>query len=217
MAQFSPEMFTFLDDLAANNNRDWFNANKARFESDVKAPLHAFVAAIAPLVATIDPAATCDAKSVFRIYRDTRFGADKSPYKTHAAAQFSRGRDHGPAATGYYLHLQSGGSFFAGGLWLPEPKIAAQIRTAIDASQSRWVAARDGAGGIEGDQFLARVPRGFAPEHPLATDLRRKSFTAWSRLSDEQVLRSDIVHLVAERVARIAPLVKFLAEAVGTS
>lgn len=217
MATFPPAMFPFLEELARNNNREWFTANKPRFERDVKAPLLAFVTAFAPRMAAIDSEALCDAKSIFRIYRDTRFGGDKTPYKTHAAAQFSRGRDRGPAGTGYYLHLEPGGSFFAGGLWAPEPRIAALIRTAIDRHQEEWVAGREQAGGIEGEQFLARVPKPFAADHPLALDLRRKSFTAWTRIPDHEILGHRVVDVVAGHATRIAPLVKFLATAVASA
>jgi uncharacterized protein (TIGR02453 family) len=220
MATFSPALFAFLTELAANNDREWFTANKKRFDRDVKAPLHAFVAALAPRLATIDPLAVCTDKSVFRIYRDTRFGANKAPYKTHAGLQFPRasgpgGAEKGPSATGYYLHLEPGASFLTGGLWLPEPAVAARIRAAIDAHAPRWVEIRDALGGLDTGESLVRTPKPFAADHPLADDLRRKSFTASVRLTDAEVCAGDFVERVAAGCGRLVPLVGFLGDAVG--
>ncbi|MDP2311561.1 MAG: DUF2461 domain-containing protein [Pseudomonadota bacterium] len=207
---FSPALFTFLTDLAAHNDRDWFTANKGRYETDVKAPLLAFVRALAPRLAEIDPAAICDDKSVFRIYRDTRFSTNKAPYKTHASAQFPRGREKGPAATGYYLHLEPGGSFLVGGLWQPDPTVAGRIRAAIDTHAPTWIAVRDGLGGLDAGASLVRIPRGYAADHPLAEDLRRKSFTAATLFTDAQVCADDFVDRVADGCRRVLPLVSFL-------
>ncbi len=215
MATFSPAFFDFLTELAANNDRVWFTANKARFERDVKAPLHAFVAALAPKLAAVDPDAVCTDRSVFRIYRDTRFGADKRPYKTHAALQFPRGAGKGPSATGYYLHLEPGGSFFAGGLWAPEPAVAATIRAAIDTHSPRWVAIRDALGGLDAGESLVRIPKGYAADHPLGEDLRRKSFTASVKLTDAEIVAEGLEDRVARECGRLLPLVEFLNDATG--
>ncbi|MDP2306127.1 MAG: DUF2461 domain-containing protein [Pseudomonadota bacterium] len=217
MGSFSPALFEFLTELAAHNDREWFTANKGRFERDVKAPLHAFVAALAPRLALVDPEAVCTDKSVFRIYRDTRFGANKAPYKTHAGLQFPRGADKGPSATGYYLHLDPAGSFFTGGLWQPEPAVAAKIRAAIDTHAPSWVAIRDALGGLDAGESLVRTPKGFAADHPLADDLRRKGFTASTRLTEAEVCGDDFVERVARACQRLQPLVGFLGEAVGAS
>lgn len=213
MAVFTPALFAFLRDLAANNDRVWFTANRARFEADVKKPLHACVHALAPKLAVVDAEARCDDRSVFRIHRDTRFSKDKAPYKTHAAAQFARGAERGPSATGYYLHLEPGNSFFAGGLWLPEPAVAGKIRVAIDTHPDGWTTATRAAGGLDDGPTLARVPKPFPADHPLAEDLRRKSFTARVCFTDEEVVADDFVERIAAAAARIAPLVRFVAAA----
>ena len=226
MAGFSPSLFAFLTDLAAHNDRDWFTTNKGRYEDELKEPLHAFVAALAPKLAEVDPEAVCTDKSVFRIYRDTRFGADKTPYKTHAGLQFPRvsssgAQAKGPAATGYYLHLEPGRSFFTGGLWAPEPAVATKIRAAMKAHQPEWLAIRDGLavraglGGLDAGDMLARAPKGYEAGHPLADDLRRKSFTASVKLTDADVCAPGLDDRVARECARLLPLVGFLAEAVG--
>lgn len=213
MLLFSPALFRFLEDLSANNDRTWFAANKGLFEAEVKAPLHALVHALAPRFEEVDPEVVANDKSVFRIHRDTRFSKNKAPYKTHAAAQFQRGTTRGPSATGYYLHLAPRGSFFAGGLWMPEPTVAMQIRTAIAANPAGWIAARDGAGGLGAGESLVRVPKPWTAEHPLAEDLRRKSFIAAVNFTDADVTSPDFARSVVAAAARIAPLVAFLAGA----
>lgn len=170
---------------------------------------------IGPRLQAVDPEVVADKKSLFRIYRDTRFSADKTPYKTHAAAQFQRGATRGPSGTGYYLHLEPANCFFVGGTWMPEPAVAARIRAAIDAHQPAWVAARDAAGGLYAGETLARVPKPFPADHPLAEDLRRKSFTAWQRFSEDDVVAADFGDRVVAATARLAPLVRFLSDVVG--
>ena len=108
MPIFRPALFDFLRELSQHNDREWFAANKPRFEREVKAPLLAFVEALAPHLARIDPQASCDARSVFRIYRDTRFSADKSPYKTHIGAHFRHSLGGDVHTPGFYLHLEPG-------------------------------------------------------------------------------------------------------------
>lgn len=210
---FTPALFDFLTDLTANNTREWFTANKGRFEADVKRPLHAFVAALAPKLAEIDPLAVCNDKSVFRIYRDTRFSKDKAPYKTHAAAQFVRGTTRGPSGTGYYLHLEPGRCFFAGGLYMPEPAVAAKIRASIDAHPTAWAAARDVD--LMDGEALVRVPKPWSAEHPYADDLRRKSFIGRVAFSDNQVVAGGFVDRVAKAAAKLGPLVHFVDDAAG--
>jgi uncharacterized protein (TIGR02453 family) len=213
MPSFSPALFSFLAELAAHNEREWFTTHKARFEADVKAPLLAFVDALAPRLAEIDPDARCDAKSVFRIYRDTRFSADKRPYKTHAAAHFPRATaEKGPSSPGYYLHLEPGGSFLGAGLWMPDGPALTRIRNAIDTRRATWVAVRDAAGPLGGES-LTRVPRGFPADHPLADDLKHKSFTTGIAFTEAEVCAPDFVDRFAAACARVAPFVGFLADA----
>jgi uncharacterized protein (TIGR02453 family) len=215
---FPPALFTFLRELAENNERDWFNANKSRFENDVKAPLHAFVRTLAPRLAAIDPLASCDDKSVFRIYRDTRFSNDKRPYKTNAGLHFPRRSPHpserGPSAPGYYLHLAADECFFGAGLWMPDGPALAGIRAAIDTHRARWIEVRDAAGELRGES-LVRVPKGFAADHPLATDLKRKSFTVGGPFSEAEACAEGFLDWFVAGCARTAPFVGFLAEAAG--
>lgn len=214
MPAFSPAFFEFLRELAANNDREWFTANKARFKADVEGPLKAFVAELAGPIAAIDPDVAVSAASVFRIYRDTRFSKDKAPYKTHMAAQFTRGAAKGPSATGYYLHLEPGRSFLAGGLYLPDPSVAAKVRAAIARHPTAWSAAKAEAGGLSAmAESLVRVPKPFPADHPLAEDLKRKGWIASRAFTEAEVTSGQFGDRVLDGVRRLAPLLRFLGDA----
>ncbi len=222
MAQLTPDLFRFFEDLKANNDRTWFKANQARFEASVREPLLAFVAAFEDPLAAISPSMLAVAKksggSLFRIHRDTRFSKDKSPYKTWAAVQFRHeaGRDaHAPC---YYLHLAPGEVFVGAGIWHPDRPALDAIRAAIDEYATDWVKARDGvlrAGwNLEGDA-LKRIPRGYDAEHPLADDLRRKDFIAVRRLNENDATRVGFLKRYTDLCREPVDLMRFLTTALG--
>lgn len=222
MVQLTSDLFRFLEELRANNDRIWFKSNQARFERMVREPLLAFIAAFEEPLANISPSMLAIAKksggSMFRIYRDTRFSKDKSPYKTWAAVQFRHeaGRDaHAPC---YYLHLAPGDVFVGAGIWHPDRAALDAIRVLIDAKPAKWVKARDAvllAGwDLEGDA-LKRIPRGYDAEHPLADDLRRKDFIAVRRLSEQDVIQSGFLQRYTDLCREPIELMKFLTEALG--
>jgi uncharacterized protein (TIGR02453 family) len=215
---FDKSAFEFLGELKRNNNRDWFQAHKERFDRDVKEPFLDFIADAGPRLRRISPNLVADPRpvggSLFRIYRDVRFSKDKSPYKTHAGAHFQLGRKgvHGP---GYYLHLEPGACFVAGGMWMPDPKALQMIRERIADGPAEWKRAR---GRLDhGEDALKRPPRGFDPEHPMIEDIKRKSFTASRRLTNHQVAGDDFMKTFIGACAEIAPLMKFLAASVGVA
>lgn len=222
MVQLTSDLFRFLEELKANNDRIWFKSNQARFEQMVREPLLAFIAAFEEPLANISPSMLAIAKksggSMFRIYRDTRFSKDKSPYKTWAAVQFRHeaGRDaHAPC---YYLHLAPGDVFVGAGIWHPDRAALDAIRVLIDEKPAKWVKARDAvllAGwDLEGDA-LKRIPRGYDAEHPLADDLRRKDFIAVRRLSEQDVVQSGFLQRYTDLCREPIELMKFLTEALG--
>jgi len=222
VAQLTPDLFRFLDDLKANNDRIWFKSNQARFEESVREPLLAFILAFEEPLATISPSMLAVAKksggSMFRIYRDTRFSKDKSPYKTWAAVQFRHeaGRDaHAPC---YYLHLAPGDVFVGAGIWHPDGPALDAIRASMNENPKLWIKARDAvltAGWeLEGDE-LKRIPRGYPAEHPLADDLRRKDFIAVRRLSEKEVLEPDFLERYTDFCREPLSLMKFLTDALG--
>jgi uncharacterized protein (TIGR02453 family) len=220
---FSTATFKFLRELEANNRRDWFTANKERFLRDARDPMLEFISDFAPRLKKIsahfvaDPAPT--GGSMFRIYRDTRFSKDKSPYKTHLAAHFQHvsgcgsKREDTVHAPGFYLHIARGESFVGAGLWRPEPALANKIRQSIVAKPKQWQSAVKGLE-LDGDS-LARPPRGFPPDHPLIDDLRRKDFICGEKFSERDICSPKFVDTFAQACRRAAPLVKFLTEAVG--
>jgi uncharacterized protein (TIGR02453 family) len=220
---FTPGLFDFFRELRENNNRPWFEANKRRYEADVQGPLVAFVIELSSRLHAISPHFIADPRtnggSIFRIYRDTRFSPDKTPYKTHGALHFSHdaGKEvHG--RPGFYLHLGPDHVFAGGGIWRPETATQGQIRDAIIAKPDAWrrATARDSLGTFElgGDQ-LARPPRGYDPAHPLIDDLRRKDFIVGAPLDEAEACRPDFIDRYAEGCRTAAPFMRFVTEAVG--
>jgi uncharacterized protein (TIGR02453 family) len=216
MGYFDRGLFEFLTELEANNTREWFTENKARYERDVKDPFLDFISDAGPRLRSISPGLVADPRpvggSLFRIYRDVRFAKDKSPYKTHAGAHFQLGGKgvHGP---GYYLHLEPGQCFVAGGMWRPEAPALLAIRERISERPAEWTTARGGLDHAE--DALKRPPRDFDPDHPMIEDIKRKSFTSSVRLTQKQVLAPDLMGTFVSACREIAPLMQFLAGAVG--
>lgn len=213
-----PELFQFLDDLKANNDRAWFQANKARYEAEARDPVLRLIAGFGGPLASVSRHVEADPRpmggSLFRIYRDTRFSKDKRPYKTHLGVNFrhrsaAAGGVHGP---GFYLHLEPGSCFAGGGLWHPEPEALVKVRQAIVARTASWKKLRASGLEIEGDA-LKRVPQGFDPEHPCAEDLKLKDFYAATTFTDAQVLAPDFPDRLRQACQDAAPLVAFLCKA----
>lgn len=215
---FSKETFHFLSELEANNERPWFQANKERYEHAVVEPALAFITAMAPRLERISkhfiavPQRT--GGSLMRIYRDTRFAYNKTPYKTNVGIQFrhERGRDiHSP---GFYVHIEPDSCFLGAGIWRPEPVSLRAIRTKIVAAPDLWQRSKTGRRftaefELTGDR-LERPPRGFSATAPHVDDLKRKDFTAISRLTQRDVLGGDFPNIVAARLKLATPLMAFL-------
>ncbi len=142
--KINPALFDFLSDLKQNNNRDWFQVNKDRYENDVKEPLLTFIAAFAeraPEISTsIMAIPRVSGGSLFRIYRDVRFSKDKTPYKTGAGIHFRHKRGKDVHAPGYYLHLEPGDVFAGSGIWKPNTETVTKIRIKIAEHPDQWLA-----------------------------------------------------------------------------
>jgi uncharacterized protein (TIGR02453 family) len=217
-APLRPALFKFLRDLRRHNDREWFAANRERYEDDVRGPLLRLIVDLGPRLHKVSRTILADPRpvggSLFRIHRDTRFARDKSPYKTHAACHF-RHEDtiddvHGP---GLYLHLEPGSVFVAGGMWRPDAASLARIRDAIVASPPRWKKAIAGLE-LDGDA-LKRPPRGYDPQHPLVDDLRRTDFITSVELDERRACAPRFIDDIDAASRRMAPLMGFLATAVG--
>lgn len=192
---FDPALFAFLRDLAANNDRGWFEAERERYESAVRGPALRFIVDFGPHLLGVSPHFRADPRpqggSLFRIHRDIRFAKDKSPYKTHIGLHFRHERGKDAHTPGFYLHLEPGGSFIGLGLWHPDNPTLARLREAVVGDPAAWRRAVGGkrfaaAFTVSGDE-LARVPRGCDPAHPLADVLRLKDYTAFAPLTVKQI------------------------------
>jgi uncharacterized protein (TIGR02453 family) len=222
-ASFGPELFSFLADLRANNDRDWFTANKHRYEQELLEPALDFIESFAPRLEKISPHFRADARpnggSLFRIYRDTRFSKDKSPYKTNVGIHFRHERAGDAHAPGYYLHIGPGEVFAGGGIWHPATEAATRVREAIVADPDGWRKATRGAAFTKrfrlGGDLLKRVPSWADSGHPWADDLKRKDFFGSTQLSESDVVAPDFVAEYARVCRAAAPLMKFLCNALA--
>src|SRR6266849_3548276 len=218
MTHVTRELFGFLRELRRHNNREWFNANKERYLGEVRDPLLAFIQAIAPRLTRISPHLVADPRpsggSLLRIYRDTRFSRDKTPYKINVGLRFPHGAGkdiHGP---GYYLHLEPGEIFMGAGMWHPDPDALHAVREAIVKDPRGWKRARRSPL-RHGDESLRRAPRGFDPDHPLVEDLKRTSFTTGRPFTEKQACSPNFGDVFVSACRQEAPLMKFLAKALG--
>lgn len=219
MSYFTRRTLDFLRELAAHNTRDWFAANRARYDEDVRDPALRFIEDFAPHLARVSPHFHAGPRSLFRIHRDTRFSKDKRPYKTHTGIQFRHdvGRDvHAP---GYYLHIEPDTLFVALGMWRPDAPALRKVRERIVEKPDAWRRAVGDRGftttfTVEGDR-LSRPPRGFDPEHPLIEDLKWKDHIASRDLDAELVTSPHLPRELARLLGKGSPYMSFLCDAVG--
>lgn len=221
---FRPEAVDFLADLALNNDRAWFQPRKTEYERLLKAPMEALVAALMDRFASRGIPLQADPKvSVSRIYRDTRFAKDKSPYKPNVYARFpwiGRGSDHDaadghPGASGYFS-LMPGESYVGGGMWRPEKPRLDAFRTAIIDEPDRVRAALEDPGflaafgPVHSHNSLKRVPPGLPPDHPMAELFRFKDVIFGRRMSDDEVHSPDLPDILADAYAAALPVFRLL-------
>jgi uncharacterized protein (TIGR02453 family) len=228
-AGFSPAAIQFLADLAQNNDRAWFQPRKAEYERLLKQPLEAMIAALAErLQARGVPMLADPARSPFRIYRDTRFSKDKSPYKAHLGASFPwaedspgtvAGGDHAERAhgNGGYFHFQPGEMYVGGGMWHMDKEPLERFRAAVrDQPEQVRAALEEPAfvawfGDAHGHEELQRVPPGYPKDHPLADMFRWKDVVFGRRLADAEVMSPNLPDRLAEGYAAAMPVFRFLA------
>lgn len=207
----------FLKKLKANNNRDWFEANRGSYEQ-AKAEFETFANALLDGVKKfdkgIDPALTAK-QCMFRINRDVRFSKDKSPYKTNMGAAMAPGGRKSTTA-GYYLHIEPGKSFLAGGVYMPEPPQLQAIRQEIDYNGAPLVKLLKSANfkryfkGLDEDGKLARPPKGYDESHPLIDLLKNKHFIVSHALTDAQVTDAKAVSYIVSGMKTMHPFLEYL-------
>ena len=224
-ASFKPETLDFLRELSANNNREWFAANKARYEEQVLDVALHFIQSMQEPLRKIAPHFVAVPKrmggSLMRVYRDTRFSKNKAPYKTNIGIQFRHENARDVHAPGFYVHIDPEEVFLGAGMWHPDPVALAAVRQRIDAKQAEWIRARDDrkfrANFELGGDSLSRPPKGFAKDHPLIDDIRRKDFIAVRNLELDAPLDRQFQKKVEASFATAVPFMTFLCKALGVS
>lgn len=207
----------FLADLAVHNDREWFNAHKGEYlrcHEQFVAFADAFIARLAEQDESLQGLAAKDC--IWRIYRDTRFSHNKSPYKEWFGVFVAPHGGRKSLRGGYYVHLQPGHCQFSGGIWAPSPELLKALRKEVEANYeelegifadphfSRYFA------DFDTDDMLKRVPAGFDPDFVHADWLKRKSFTFTTPLSDAQVCAPDFLDTVTDIAAAAKPMNDFL-------
>ena len=221
-AGFPKRCIPYLKQLGRNNERSWFNENKLRYEDCVREPALAFIEAIGPELTKLSPHFRAIPKkvggSLMRVYRDTRFAKDKTPYKTNVGIHFRHELAKDVHAPGFYVHIEPGNCFIGAGIWHPESKVLNKIREFIADNPHAWGQAtanrafkRDFA--FMGDA-LKRPPRGFSPDHELIEDLKRKDFIACMNFDDTEIVKTGFVRFVMRAFKRTDALMSYLCMAV---
>lgn len=215
-----PSTLQFLKALKKNNNREWFEKNRPKYEN-AKQDYLDFVAEVLEGMKLKDKTLEFlePKQCVFRINRDVRFSKNKDPYKTNFGASFSKGAKKVDCA-GYYFHLEPGACFIGGGLWMPMAPELKKLRQEIDYCFKEFNGIlqhkefKKTFQGLSTDAKLARPPKGYDIDNPAIELLKLKSFTAITPLSDKEVLDPAIVKRTLSIFKTIAPLVHFLNRAI---
>jgi len=218
---FTRKTIQFLTELSDNNNRPWFETEKSRYEDLVRSPALAYIESMAQPLSKVSPHFIASAKksggSLMRVYRDTRFSKDKTPYKTNIGIQFRHARGKDVHAPGFYVHIAPDGVFIGAGIWKPDSPTLAAVRSLIDDGPKEWLRIRNrvcNKNGFElsGDS-LKRPPRGFTEEHTCIDDLKRKDFIAIHNLKTTSITKKTFVDDTAKLLKTAAPLVEFICNA----
>jgi len=213
---FSPDAISFLRALKRNNRRDWFQPRKEKYEALIKAPMLELVESLNQQFMNFAPNyITPPEKAVYRIYRDTRFSPDKTPYKTHISAIFPRHTAVKREGAVFYFHFTEKEVLVFGGVYSPDRDELLAYRTLLQEHHEEFNAIlgnrqlRKLAGGLEGEQ-LSRMPKGFPVDHPAEALLRKKQWYLESTLDNRVLTSPRLVSELARRFEVMAPMVEFL-------
>lgn len=208
----------FLSALSENNHKDWMDANKAWYQSTRAILLEDAEVLLQEMVALEPSLAAFKAKNcLFRQNRDVRFSANKNPYKTNFGVYFAPGGKKSPGP-GYYLQIQPGNSFLAGGIWMPEADTLKKIRKEIDFSGAQLQQIEQAASfkklfsGIEGEK-LKTSPRDYEASHPYIDYLKLKSFTVSHPISDQAIHTGAFIKFALDGFNAMKPFIDFLSQA----
>lgn len=220
---FTDKSFKFLRALARNNDREWFHAHKADYDSHVRAPFQALLTDLQPDVLAISPHYRSEPKTVggslFRIQRDTRFSNSKAPYKSWQGARIFHERRKQLPAPSFYIHLQHDQCFVGAGLWHPETPTQRKVRQFIVDNPGSWKAAAHAPAfrrrfEMDDSEMLVRAPAGVDKEFAFLDDLRRKNFVAVRTIDDDVMCGPRLRQTLVKDLQGLAPFVDYLCAAV---
>ncbi|SDQ76501.1 DUF2461 domain-containing protein [Flagellimonas zhangzhouensis] len=212
----SKEVFDFLSQLRANNNKEWFEENKPTFKLHEKS-VKGFFESVKEQLEHHDE---IEKMKMFRIYRDVRFSKDKTPYKSHLAASFSRLGAH--LRGGYYVHLSPGDSMIATGFWAPNKEDLKRIRKELemDANEFRDVIGHDNLkniwGDLQGDE-LKTAPKGFDKDHPDIDLIKKQQYVFTRKFTDKEVLSDNFLDEVDSSFKAIRPYFDLMSDILTTN
>ncbi len=221
---FDERLIDFLAQLAANNNREWFNARRDEYESVLREPALGYIRQLSGPLADISPhLRASDRKqggSLMRIHRDVRFSPDKSPYKLNLGIQFRHESGKDVHAPGYYVHIGLDECFIGAGSWMPDRDALFAYRRAVSEHPREWLEVRRLAASADwsvdgGHDALKRPPRGFSADDPMIEDIKRKHFIITHRMDIEDATAPDFVEYSVERFRESKGWMAFLANALG--
>ena len=219
---FNKNLFKYLKDLEANNEREWFKSRKELYEDRVRTPALDFVRSIDDEMHVFAPHFVADDRksggSLLRVYRDTRFSKNKTPYKTHVGIQFKHEEGKDIHAPSYYIHLSNKECLMGIGMWSPETKVLFKIRTKIIDEADRYKKIINSKtftnDFVMGGESLKRAPKGFDPEDPMIIELRRKSLIAIKTYTKKETVSSGFKDLILKDMKKGNAFMKFLCEAI---
>ena len=216
----SNETLKFLKELSKNNNKEWFEKNRKRYEnaqSEIKNFISEWIKSYGKKddsIAYLDPK-----KCIFRINRDVRFSANKNPYKNNLGAYLTKGGKNANLA-GFYLHIEPGNCFFGAGNYMPMPDQLAKIRQEIDYNFSDFKKIvsskkfKETFGDLSVENKLKRAPKGYEEDNEAIEFLKLKGFTVFKKLKDEEITSKELVKTITELSVTVKPLIDFLNNAV---
>ncbi len=219
---FTAPTFKFLRGLARHNERAWFLAHKADYESHVRVPFQRLLTDLQPDLHAVSEHYRAEPKpvggSLFRIQRDTRFANNKTPYKPWQGARLFHARGRQVEAPSFYLHLQPGNCFVGAGLWHPQPPTQRAVRQFIFNNPGGWQAAAHAPAfrrrfDLDDGDMLVRPPRGFPAEFAFIDDLRRRNFIASRAIDDAVMLGPRLQQTLVKDLQGLSPLVDYLCAA----
>jgi uncharacterized protein (TIGR02453 family) len=219
---FSDASYKFLRGLARHNDKTWFAEHKQQYEDHVRQPFLRLITDLQPDLTEVSAHFRADPRTVggslFRIYRDSRFSNDKTPYKTWQGARLFHERRKEVPAPSYYIHLAPGENFIGAGIWHPEPDTQRKLRQFIFDNPGSWKAAAHAPAvrkryDFETSEKLVRPPRGFPADFEFIDDLKHRNWVLWRAIDDDTMTGPRLRQTLAKDLAALAPFVDYLCAA----